>query len=186
MDGGINAYHGLVATGGPEAGMAWFPDGATTPELTALAWLLEDGTEKFYRSACESICKEPEHRKLMDTLVAAEDAHKKRLLDICTAMMGRGPMPDFPAGVMDLPQEDVMEGGVKVKDALNWAMGREMPDVIELMMALEANALDLYIRMARRLKGRGEDGAGVFASLADEEREHLERLAGVLERLSRG
>lgn len=177
MDGGINAYHGLVATGGPEAGMAWFPEGSTAPQLTALAWLLEDGTEKFYAHACEHICKDREHRELISMLEAAEDSHKKRLLETCSTLMGREPMDNFPQGIIDLPDEDYMEGGVKVGEALEWAKGREMRDVLELMMALEANALDLYIRMSRRVPA---EAAAIFTTLADEERTHLNKLGEAL------
>lgn len=180
MDGGINAYHGLVSTGGPEAGMAWFPEGSGTPQLTALAWLLEDGTEKFYAQACKHICREDAHRQLVSMLEAAEDAHKKRLLETCSSIMGRGPVENFPEGIIDLPEEDYMEGGVKVSDALKWAEGREIRDVLELMMSLEANALDLYIRMSRRVE---EEPAKVFTELAEEERVHLNKLAGALAEL---
>lgn len=178
MDGGIDAYHGLVAEGGPEAGMAWFPEGSTTPQLTALAWLLEDGTEKFYHAACESLCADKAHGDLIRMLAAAEDAHKKRLLDTCSAMMGREPAADFPHGIIDIPDEPVMEGGVKVAEALAWADGREVREVIELMMALEANALDLYIRMSRRVDDEG--AKTVFVEIAEEERVHLSRLAEAL------
>ena len=182
MDGGIGAYHGLVATGGPEAGMAFFAPGTTTPELTALAWLLEDGTEKFYHAACQHICKEREHKELISMLESAEDAHKKRLLETCSTLMGREPLPDFPKGIMELPAEDIMEGGVKVSEALEWARGRKMREVLELMMALEANALDLYIRMSRRVE---DDGARrVFETLAEEEKAHLEKLSGALSGLA--
>jgi len=180
MDGGINAYHGLVATGGPEAGMAWFPEGSGTPELTALAWLLEDGTEKFYHSACQHVCEEKEHRELIAMLESAEDAHKRRLLETCSSIMGRGPVDNFPEGLIDLPEEAYMEGGVKVSAALKWAEGRDIRDVLELMMSLEANALDLYIRMSRRVE---EEARGVFTELAEEERTHLNKLADALAEL---
>jgi rubrerythrin len=177
MEGGINSYHGLVATGGPEAGMAWFPEGSDTPQLTALAWLLEDGTEKFYAQACKHICREDAHRQLVSMLEAAEDSHKRRLLETCSTLMGREPRNDFPEGLIDMPDEDYMEGGVKVSEALEWAEGRDMRDVLELMMALEANALDLYIRMSRRVD---ETSSKVFTTLADEERVHLNKLAEAL------
>jgi rubrerythrin len=177
MDGGINSYHGLVATGGPEAGMAWFPEGADTPQLTALAWLLEDGTEKFYAQACKHICREDAHRQLVSMLEAAEDAHKRRLMETCSALMGREPRDDFPEGLIEMPDEDYMEGGVKVSEALEWAEGKEIREVIDLMMALEANAFDLYIRMSRRVDDKSSE---VFTSLAEEERTHLNRLAQAL------
>jgi len=177
MEGGINSYHGLVATGGPEAGMAWFPEGSDTPQLTAMAWLLEDGTGKFYAHACKHICREDAHRQLISMLESAEDAHKRRLMETCSTLMGREPREDFPKGIIEMPEEDYMEGGIKVAEALEWAQGRDIRDVLELMMALEANALDLYIRMSRRVD---EDSAKVFVSIADEERQHLNRLGEAL------
>ena len=48
MEGGISAWEGLTAEGPPEFGMAYF-DGSEKPEeLVALAWILEDGSRKFY------------------------------------------------------------------------------------------------------------------------------------------
>jgi rubrerythrin len=50
MGGGIRAWQGLVAEGIPEAGMAYFSPAARPEEMIALAWLLEDGSRKFYES----------------------------------------------------------------------------------------------------------------------------------------
>ena len=44
MEGGIRAWKGLTASGAPEAGIAYFPPESSPSELTALAWILEDGT----------------------------------------------------------------------------------------------------------------------------------------------
>ena len=180
MTGGIDAYNGLTVAGGPEAGMAWFPDDATSPQLTAFAWLLEDGTGKFYKAAYETICKEDKHKKLIATLEAAEQSHKAKLLETCSEIMDRKPVDNFPEGIIELPEEDTMEGGVKVAEALEWAKGRDIRDVLELMISLEANALDLYVRMSRRVDDKA---AKIFTTLADEERAHLEKLAGALREL---
>lgn len=158
--------------------MAWFPEGAGAPQLTALAWVLEDGTEKFYKAACEHICKDATHKELLGMLEAAEDAHKKRLIETCSSIMGREPQPDFPHGLIEVPEEDIMEGGVKVSEALEWAKGRDMRQVLELMMALEANALDLYIRMSRKMEDDGH--RRIFTELAEEERVHLNKLSEAL------
>jgi hypothetical protein len=48
MQGGINAWKGLVARGAPESGMAYFSPATKPEELIALAWLLGDGSRKFY------------------------------------------------------------------------------------------------------------------------------------------
>ena len=74
----------------------------------------------------------------------------------------------------------MMEGGIKVAEVLAWAKGRDMRKVLELMISLEANALDLYVRMSRKVDAKA---AKIFTSLADEERVHLEKLAQALTEL---
>jgi hypothetical protein len=48
MEGGIHAWKGLRATGAPDAGMAYFDPAKKPEELIALAWMLEEGSCKFY------------------------------------------------------------------------------------------------------------------------------------------
>ena len=48
MSGGINAWEGLKAEGVPESGMAYFSDSDRLEELAALAWMLEEGSRRFY------------------------------------------------------------------------------------------------------------------------------------------
>jgi len=59
MKGGINAWDGRVAEGVPEAGMAYFSSAVQPEELLGLAWLLEDGSRKFY-SEMASMSKDKE------------------------------------------------------------------------------------------------------------------------------
>ena len=50
MEGGTSAWEGLTAEGPPEFGMAYF-DGSEKPEeLLALAWILEDGSNKLSKA----------------------------------------------------------------------------------------------------------------------------------------
>ena len=48
MEGGIHAWNGLRATGAPDAGMAYLEPAKRPEELIALAWMLEEGSSKFY------------------------------------------------------------------------------------------------------------------------------------------
>ncbi|KKK69917.1 hypothetical protein LCGC14_2929240 [marine sediment metagenome] len=180
MLGGIDAWNGLQASGPPEFGEFCFPATLMPAKLTAVAWMLEDGTQRFYRGVletCKSICG------VIESLAKAEDSHKKTLEGLYTELSGQAPGAGFPRSVVSPPgDEDLMEGCVSVKKALQWAEGREVREVLELMMALEANALDLYIKMAR---GVDDEGARkVFTSLSDEEQKHLTALGRELSQIS--
>jgi rubrerythrin len=177
MSGGIAAWEGLVAEGAPEAGMAWFGPSSGPDELIALAWLLEEGSRKFY-SRVSSASSDPGAGDLLAGLALAEEHHKATLADLYEQTTGGS--PGFPHSVVGAgPGEDRMEGGMSVSGALRWAEGRGIGEVLELSMSLEANSLDLYIKMERAVEG--EKSRGVFRTLAEEEKTHLEKLAGLLE-----
>ena len=176
MLGGFDAWNGVEATGSPEFGAFCFPATLSAPELTAVAWLLEDGTQRFYRGVideCKEVCS------VIENLLKAEDAHKETLERLYEELSGQAPADGFPRSVVSPPgDEDLMEGCVSVDKALAWAKGKEVREVLELMMSLEANALDLYIKMARGV--RDEGAKKVFGTLADEEQRHLESLGAEL------
>ena len=178
MDGGINAWHGGMAEGLPEAGMAYFSSAVSTEELIALAWMLEDGNRRFYSDVTD-LLSDKEAIKLFGELATAEEHHKSSLLNTYLEITGRQEDTDFPASVMgEKPDKDIMEGGMKVSEALKWASGKELRDILELSISLETNAYDLYIKMARE---SGDDKSKkVFSALAEEERHHLNRFSSQL------
>ena len=178
MEGGINAWHGGVAEGPPEAGMAYFSSAVSTEELIALSWMLEDGNRRFYSDVTD-LLSDKEAIKLFGELATAEEHHKSSLLNTYLEITGKQEDTDFPASVMgEKPDKDVMEGGMKVSEALKWASGKELRDILELSISLETNAYDLYIKMARE---SGDDKSKkVFSALAEEERYHLNRFSSLL------
>ena len=180
MAGGIKAWLGLTAAGPPEAGMSFFTPAADAGELIALAWLLEEGSRAFY-SAVARMQSAPEAADLFGALVTAEERHKASLLSVYRETTGRDPGPYFPRNLpIAQGAEDRMEGNMNVSEALAWTKGKGTRDLLELSMALEADSYDLYIKMGRSVPG---DGARkVFARLVTEEKEHMARMAGMLER----
>jgi sulfur-carrier protein adenylyltransferase/sulfurtransferase len=178
MEGGIHAWQGLKAAGELEAGTAFFPDKAGYAELIALAWVLEDGSEKFYASVA-GIFTDNEAARLFTDLAGAEEHHKATLIGLYRDVTGTEPQTGFPRGIIEY-EEGLMEGGVKLGEALAWVKDRDVRQSLELSMALETDAYDLYIKMGRRVSG--DKAKQVFDLLIQEEKEHLARMAALLDK----
>jgi len=180
MEGGINAWKGLVAEGVPQSGMAYFSPATKPEELIALAWFLEDGSRKFYSELVATLTDE-EAKDLYRQLAKAEERHQASLLKLYEELSGKASNPGFPGSVIPPGKEaDVMEGGVLVSEALRWAKGKRTTDILELSLSLETNAYDLYLKMERQMKD--QRSAQVFNVLSGEEKNHLERLDSLLEK----
>jgi rubrerythrin len=72
-----------------------------------------------------------------------------------------------------------MEGGMHVGEALKRARGKDLLEMLEYAIALEANSYDLYIKMERSMPGK--DSKKIFNSLLSEEKIHLDRLTALLD-----
>jgi len=179
MQGGIHAWKGLVAEGAPESGMAYFSPATKPEELIALAWLLEDGSRKFYSELAVGM-KDQEAKNLFKDLFAAEERHQAFLLKLYKDLSGLTSASGFPGSVISLEKEgDVMEGGLRLSEVLLWAKGKSVIEILELSVSSETNAYDLYVKMERQMKD--QRSAQVFRVLSGEEKQHLERLSSLLE-----
>jgi rhodanese-related sulfurtransferase/rubrerythrin len=175
LDGGISAWNGNVATGDYRQSMYLLKGGETAEELISLAWSLEDGSRLFYESAAD-MSSDNESKELFISLAEAETKHKANILRAYKTVTGKELAEDFP----EKSPKGLMEGGTQVKEAIAFvnSRGRRLPDLIEVSMQVETNALDLYIKMLREIKN--EDAAKVFTSLIAEEKRHLSKLGELL------
>lgn len=176
MEGGILAYNGITASGGPEAGLFCFPDTLGPGELSAVACYLEGNTISFLDGVKSSI---GDTDGIIAELREAKTEHRKTLGKLYSKLTGKDCGPDFPKGVIETPPEDVMVGCVKVSAAIEWAKGKKPSDVLELMLSLEANALDLYLKLHRMVKS--DEARSVFGVLAEEQQRRVERAAEAFE-----
>ncbi|MFZ5908014.1 MAG: ferritin family protein [Nitrospirota bacterium] len=180
MEGGIRAWEGLTAEGPPESGMAFFPDTAGTEELIGLAWVLEEGSRRFYAELTE-VVGDGEGKAVFSGLSIAEEQHKATLMDLMREIAGEETVADIPGSIAASGEAgDIMEGGMRISQALRWIQDKPLERILELSISLEANAYDLYIKMTRRFED--EKSRKVFATLVDEEKQHLGKLASLLER----
>lgn len=179
MDGGIRAWNGFIAEGVPDAGMAYFGSATGPDELIGLAWKLENGSRKFYILLCDLI-DDDDARYLFEKLEQAEERHESALTQLFTEVTGSKPDDLFPESVLsaDMP-DDIMEGGIRLEQARQWARGKDVQEILEFSMSLETNAYDLYIKMARTRDN--DQSQRIFDMLARDEQNHLAQLAGLLE-----
>ncbi|MGE5254909.1 MAG: ferritin family protein [Planctomycetaceae bacterium] len=180
MEGGIHAWKGLRATGAPEAGMAYFEPGKSPEELIALAWMLEEGSRKFYGEMGKEE-RSPEAAALFRELAEDEEKHRSSLFKIYQKRVGKNSDPGFPRSLLSLESGvEYLEGGIVLKKALEWAQGKSPGDILEFSLSLEVNSVDLYIKMERRVEG--QESKEVFRALSNQERNHLKRLAEALQK----
>lgn len=177
LTGGINAWKGVTASGPPEAGMVYFSDADSVVELTGLALILEEGSRNFYAALKEDVTDLPV-AELFQELVSAEERHKEKL-HAFLQQLGNG------NAISVLPEEDppdLMEGGIPLREGLQWAAGKSTAEVLQFSMSLETNAYDLYLKMIKRMKkAPAPEAVVLFTHLAEEERLHLQRMGKLLE-----
>jgi len=94
---------------------------------------------------------------------------------------GKKTDPGFPRSLVSLePGDGYLEGGIPLDQALEWAQGKGLTDILEFSISLEVNAVDLYIKMERRVEEK--EAKEVFQTLSNQERNHLKRLTAALEK----
>jgi rubrerythrin len=160
--------------------MAYFPPAARPDELIALAWSLEEGSRRFYGAIAGSL-QDQESMAFFQGLAGAEAGHEATLLTLYQEGTGDRLATKIPDTLFSgIVPGEVMEGGMRVEQALAWTTGRGISDILDLSMALESYSYDLYLKMERTLT----DGNArrVFLVLAGEEAKHLESMAALIEK----
>jgi rubrerythrin len=142
-----------------------------------VAYGLEAGLRDFYLSMAPRI-KNENARRLFEQLAAIEEKHQNRIFEEYVKVSKSGvSRTEFDESTV----ASAMEGGLTTEEYLNlYAPDMEKPEeIVSLAMAIEAQALDLYLRAA--LRAKSPETHSVLARIADEERGHLERLGKLFE-----
>ena len=177
--GGFNAWTSGVAFLGEEKGLALFEDVASVEAALVVAYSLEAGLKAFYDDMAGRVESAPA-RQLFHQLSQIEVKHQDRILEQYAAATGtRVTRETFEA--QKLPA--VVEGGLTTEEYANLLMPAfdSLADTIELAMSIEAQALDLYLRAAR--KATDETARQALVRIADEEKSHLARLGRLMEEI---
>ncbi len=176
MNGGIEAWNGNIATGEYDVGLYLIEGRKSIEEFVSLAWAMEEGARIFYSRAMELV-KDAEVKDLLATLVKAEENHKAALEKTLNRIKENEIIDDM---IKDGSPDNIMEGGISIDKAVEWLRNQKnsLMSILELSMHLEANSLDLYMKMYNELKN--DDIKQVFSGLIIEEKSHLERLGNLL------
>ncbi len=170
MSGGILAWEGEKVGGGELQGLEFFVD-REFGDVFQMAYAMEEGLRQLYLALVDRAADE-RGRRLLERLAAYEQGHKAQL----AAMFS-------PPAFSDSGEAGVVEGGFDRQQILDHFSARiaTMKDILELGIMLEAQALDLYSRLARK----GEEGKSgeLFQFLAKEEATHLSYLTDELDRV---
>ncbi len=171
------AWKGLTAAGPAEMGMSLLRGDETSKEIIVFAYGMEEGLRGFYSTMAERT-DDSEVVDLLTKLIEVEKNHKQRLFDLyLTHDSGITDKEAFEANIVS----KVMEGGFTTEEFLEQNRGsmKTVPDVLNIAMMLETQALDLYMRYSE--KSEDEKGKAVLYDIAEEEKAHLKTLGRLME-----
>ena len=177
LQGGIKGWQGSKAAGPQELNLELVRGDETPSEMIALAYGMEMGLGVFYRQMIERT-EDPDLQALFVKLADIENHHKKRLFDLLAEIDPPG--KDVETYEADI-QPAILEGGFQLDEFMkkNEPFLHAVPDVLDLAMMLETQALDLYMRFAEN--STNAQTRDVLFTVADEEKAHLQSLGRLLE-----
>jgi rhodanese-related sulfurtransferase/rubrerythrin len=177
LSGGIKALQGQKATGPQELNLDLIRGDESPPEVAVLAYSLEKGLQTFYEAMAAQTA-DPDLAALSRQLAHIEELHEEKLAGLYAQLEPSG--KDLPSLVAER-EPALMEGGFKPQEFLqqNATLMKSLPEMLELALMLETQALDLYLRFAAKLAH--PQAKEVLYTLAQEEKGHLARLAKLWE-----
>jgi rubrerythrin len=177
MAGGIRAWNGETALGGQDLGLSLFSGKEAPGEILAVAYSLEQGLRDFYLTMGETALN-TRVKSLFVKLADIEILHQESLLKHYNRLLGKELTRDaFEGGVV----ARAVEGGLTTAEYLDlFKPDLENPrHVISLAMSIEAQALDMYQRVADRLTET--TGQALLTQIAREEKMHLTQLGNLMD-----
>lgn len=177
LSGGIRAFAGAKATGPKELNLDLIRGDETPTEIITLGYGMEKALQIFYETMLQQT-SDQEMQAFFRQLAQVEVSHEQRLFSVYKQI---APEPQdqesFEANVVP----KILEGGFDAQEFLetNKSHLQTAPQVLDLAMMLETQALDLYLRFAGRCSQ--PQTRDVLFALADEEKAHLARLGRMLE-----
>lgn len=179
VSGGIKAWQSNTAVGTQTQGMHLFEGDESAEAFLVTAYSLEQGLQQFYRDMADK-AQSNAVKELFTKLAAIEEKHMDQVFERYQDLVdSAGSRQAFE----DRITASALEGGLtqdQYLDLFDPDLSVET-DVISMAMSIEAQALDLYQRVADRVTD--PDARSVVRQIAKEETEHLARLGELMDRL---
>lgn len=172
ISGGIKKWQGTCTGGAETTGMAFFAEGEFS-DVFKMAYSMEEGLKQLYLGLKEMVDGEQE-KELLQKMADFEDRHKVGLVN--------GFLPKGEA-IPEIQDDTIIEGGKTRQQVMDYFGPHlhDMEDIFHLSMLMEAQAYDLYAKLARQASE--PDQQELFHHLAEEEKIHLSYLGRKLDQL---
>jgi rubrerythrin len=179
VSGGIKAWEDPVAFGSEQLGLDLLTGNESIEETLIIAYSLEAGLQDFYVTMIDKVDAD-EVKSLFRKLSDIEVIHQNRILKEYVLITGK----EIDRDTFESEQvEKAVEGGLTTDEYIRLFKPdlNVLSDIVDLAMSIEAQALDLYTRVANR--STDERSQGALNKIAEEERVHLEQLAKLMDTL---
>lgn len=181
LTGGAMAWQGAQAFGPMELGMVVFSGNETPQEVVLKAYAMENTLQQFYQLRAD-MAETLERIELFAELAGFEDKHKSTLYNLYNKIVG-DPVPlEMFEEVALGSAESLSEGGVDLEEFIEEYAEAFDEDfgVLQLAAMIEAQAMDYYLRCARRAKD--PETEETLQLLARQERGHLKLVGKFMDR----
>ena len=177
LKGGMHAWLGAKALGPVEQGMGLVTGSETPAEILVIAFGMETGLERFYRSMSLRV-HDRKSSELFSRLADIEVRHARAVFDTYARVSEDRPTLEAFEGRVEA---HTMEGGLTAEEflATHEFDPEKLEDVLTAAMMLETQSLDLFMRYS--FKTEVEDTRQALLRLCDEEKAHLSALGDLLE-----
>ncbi len=172
VSGGIRAWEAKTAIGPQDLGMDLFTGKENPLEILKVAYSLEQGLQEFYLD----MKNEVNHPKIKDLFGKLSDIEVKHQMSIYISYNDISGEDVSKDEFENMVETKALEGGLSTREYLDLFgtdLGNEI-DVISLAMSIEAQALDLYQRVALNMDNK--KSREIVNKIANEEKAHLESL----------
>lgn len=179
VSGGIKAWEDPVAFGSEELGLDLLTGNESIEETLIIAYSLEAGLQDFYVTMIDKVDAD-EVKSLFRKLSDIEVIHQNRILKEYVLITGK----EIDRDTFESEQvEKAVEGGLTTDEYIKLFKPdlNVLSDIVDLAMSIEAQAMDLYTRVANR--STDDRSKGALNKIAEEERVHLEQLAKLMDTL---
>jgi rubrerythrin len=180
VSGGIKAWKSKTAVGPQDLGMDLFKGKESPLEVLEVAYSLEQGLCEFYTA----MAARAENERVRALFARLSEIEVKHQMSVYAAYKD---LSDTDTGDREAFEKRVevkaLEGGLSTDEYLDLFkpdLSSEI-DVISLAMSIEAQALDLYQRVALKIENPGS--RKMINQIADEEKVHLASLGKLMDDL---